>query len=101
MAIEYAEDGSVSVSVKLQELFGLGDTPRLGPAGTPITFHLLAPNGRPVQTTQDLKSFWDANVSGSAQGIARTISAASVAGGSLECAANASGEAAGLKCCVG
>ena len=59
MAIEYAEDGSVSVSVKLQELFGLAETPRIGPAKTPITFHLLAPNGRPVQTTQDLKSFWE------------------------------------------
>ena len=59
MRIEYGEDGSVSVSVKLQELFGLADTPRIGPAKTPITFHLLAPNGRPVQTTQDLKSFWE------------------------------------------
>jgi ATP-dependent helicase HrpB len=59
MAIEYGEDGSVSVSVKLQELFGLGETPRIGPAKTPITFHLLAPNGRSVQTTQDLKSFWE------------------------------------------
>jgi ATP-dependent helicase HrpB len=59
MRIEYGEDGSVSVSVKLQELFGLADTPRIGPANTPITFHLLAPNGRPVQTTQDLKSFWE------------------------------------------
>jgi ATP-dependent helicase HrpB len=59
MAIDYAEDGSVSVSVKLQELFGLAETPRIGPANTPITFHLLAPNGRPVQTTQDLKSFWE------------------------------------------
>lgn len=59
MAIEYADDGCASVSVKLQELFGLADTPRLGPARTPITFHLLAPNGRPVQTTRDLKSFWE------------------------------------------
>ena len=59
MRIEYGEDGSVSVSVKLQELFGLAETPRIGPSKTPITFHLLAPNGRPVQTTQDLKSFWE------------------------------------------
>ena len=47
------------MSVKLQELFGLAETPRIGPSKTPITFHLLAPNGRPVQTTQDLKSFWE------------------------------------------
>jgi ATP-dependent helicase HrpB len=59
MTIDYADDGSVSVSVKLQELFGLAETPRIGPSKTPITFHLLAPNGRPVQTTQDLKSFWE------------------------------------------
>jgi ATP-dependent helicase HrpB len=58
MRLEYAADGSVSVAVKLQELFGLAETPRLGPRKTPVTFHLLAPNARPVQTTQDLKSFW-------------------------------------------
>ena len=59
MPIEYQPDGGVAVSVKLQELFGLAETPRIGPAPTPITFRLLAPNGRPVQTTQDLKSFWE------------------------------------------
>jgi ATP-dependent helicase HrpB len=59
MPIEYDDDGSVSVSVKLQELFGLAETPRIGPGRTPITFELLAPNGRPVQTTQDLRSFWE------------------------------------------
>ena len=59
MTIEYGDGGTASVSVKLQELFGLAETPRIGPSKTPITFHLLAPNGRPVQTTQDLKSFWD------------------------------------------
>jgi len=58
MRLEYAADGTVSVSVKLQELFGLAETPRLGRRKTPVTFHLLAPNARPVQTTQDLKSFW-------------------------------------------
>ena len=59
MTIDYARDGSVSVAVKLQELFGLAETPRIGRSKTPITFHLLAPNGQPVQTTQDLKSFWE------------------------------------------
>jgi ATP-dependent helicase HrpB len=58
MEIDYRSDGSVVVSVKLQELFGLAETPRLGPARVPVTFELLAPNGRPVQTTQDLASFW-------------------------------------------
>ncbi len=57
-AIAYESDGSVSVAVKLQELFGLAETPLLGPGRVPVTFSLLAPNGRPVQTTRDLKSFW-------------------------------------------
>ncbi|MEO8683197.1 MAG: ATP-dependent helicase C-terminal domain-containing protein, partial [Vicinamibacterales bacterium] len=59
MRLEYADDGSVSVSVKLQELFGLAATPVLGRNRVPVTFHLLAPNGRPVQTTRDLRSFWE------------------------------------------
>jgi ATP-dependent helicase HrpB len=57
-ALEYREDGTVAASVKLQELFGLGDSPRLGPKREPVLLLLLAPNGRPVQTTRDLKSFW-------------------------------------------
>jgi len=56
--LAYEADGSVTASVKLQELFGLAETPRLGPARVPVTFSLLAPNGRPVQTTRDLRSFW-------------------------------------------
>jgi ATP-dependent helicase HrpB len=58
MRLDYAADGTVSVAVKLQELFGLAETPRLGPKRIPVTLHLLAPNARPVQSTQDLKSFW-------------------------------------------
>jgi ATP-dependent helicase HrpB len=57
--LEYRGDGSVVASAKLQELFGLAETPRIGPKRTPITFALLAPNGRPVQVTQDLRSFWN------------------------------------------
>jgi ATP-dependent helicase HrpB len=57
--LEYEEDGGVSASVKLQELFGLAETPRIGPRREPVRFALLAPNGRPVQITRDLRSFWD------------------------------------------
>jgi len=57
--IEYHEDGTVSVSVKLQELFGLAETPRIGRRREPVVLALLAPNGRPVQITRDLRSFWD------------------------------------------
>jgi len=57
--LEYAEDGSVSASVKLQELFGLAETPRIGLQREPVLLSLLAPNGRSVQVTRDLRSFWD------------------------------------------
>lgn len=56
--LDYADDGTVSASVKLQELFGLADTPTIGPRQEPVLLLLLAPNGRPVQTTRDLRSFW-------------------------------------------
>ena len=56
--LDYLEDGTVRADVKLQELFGLGETPRLGPRHEPVLLALLAPNGRPVQLTRDLKSFW-------------------------------------------
>ena len=49
----------VTAAAKLQELFGLAETPVLGPDRTPVTLALLAPNGRPVQVTQDLRSFWN------------------------------------------
>jgi ATP-dependent helicase HrpB len=57
--LDYRDDGSVSAAVKLQELFGLAETPRLGPRQAPVIFELLAPNGRPVQVTRDLRSFWE------------------------------------------
>jgi ATP-dependent helicase HrpB len=58
VTVDYGSDGNVSVAVKLQELFGLADSPRLGPDRVPVVVHLLAPNGRPVQMTRDLRSFW-------------------------------------------
>jgi ATP-dependent RNA helicase HrpB len=57
--LRYEEDGSVVAAVKLQELFGVAESPRLGPARLAVTFELLAPNGRPVQTTRDLRNFWN------------------------------------------
>jgi ATP-dependent helicase HrpB len=44
------------LAVKLQELFGLADTPRV--AGVPVLVHLLSPAGRPAAVTADLASFW-------------------------------------------
>ena len=57
--LDYNDDGSVSASVKLQELFGVAETPRIGRQQEPVVLALLAPNGRPVQVTRDLRSFWD------------------------------------------
>jgi ATP-dependent helicase HrpB len=55
----YRDDGSVVLSIKLQELFGLAATPVIGAHRVPVLIELLAPNGRPVQTTRDLRSFWN------------------------------------------
>jgi ATP-dependent helicase HrpB len=46
------------LAVKLQELFGLSDTPRIADGRIPLTLHLLSPGGRPLQVTQDLRNFW-------------------------------------------
>jgi ATP-dependent helicase HrpB len=57
--LDYHDDGTIGASVKLQELFGLAETPRIGRRREPVVLSLLAPNGRPVQVTRDLRSFWD------------------------------------------
>ena len=57
--LEYAEGEPPVLAVKLQELFGLADTPRVGGGRIPVTLHLLSPAGRPIQVTQDLKGFWE------------------------------------------
>ncbi|RBF38133.1 ATP-dependent helicase HrpB, partial [Xanthomonas oryzae pv. oryzae] len=46
------------LAVKLQELFGLAETPRIADDRILLTLHLLSPGGHPLQVTQDLKSFW-------------------------------------------
>ena len=64
-AIEYDFDDEADapiapvLAVKLQELFGLADTPRIADGRVPLTLHLLSPGGKPLQITQDLKGFWD------------------------------------------
>ncbi|MGN6228198.1 MAG: ATP-dependent helicase HrpB [Dyella sp.] len=57
--LEYAPGEPPVLAVKLQELFGLADTPRIGGGRVPVTLHLLSPAGRPIQVTQDLKGFWE------------------------------------------
>lgn len=46
------------IASRIQDFFGMRDTPRIGLAQTPVLIHLLAPNQRPVQTTTDLAGFW-------------------------------------------
>ena len=57
--IEYAHGHSPVLAVKLQELFGLADTPRVADGRIPVTLHLLSPGGKPLQVTQDLRGFWE------------------------------------------
>ncbi len=46
------------MEVRLQEMFGLLETPTVNQGRTKIMLHLLSPGYKPVQVTQDLKSFW-------------------------------------------
>jgi ATP-dependent helicase HrpB len=47
------------IASRLQDFFGMRETPRIGPEQTPVVVHLLAPNQRSVQTTSDLAGFWE------------------------------------------
>lgn len=58
LAIDYSDPGAPVLAVRLQEMFGLHDTPRIARGRVPLTLHLLSPAQRPVQVTQDLASFW-------------------------------------------
>ena len=48
-----------AVAVKLQEVFGLAETPRLVDGRVPVLFHLLSPARKPLAVTDDLSSFWN------------------------------------------
>ncbi|MBI3567380.1 MAG: ATP-dependent helicase HrpB, partial [Gemmatimonadetes bacterium] len=58
IAVDYADPASPVLAVRLQELFGATDTPRVGGGRVPVTLHLLSPAHRPVQVTRDLAGFW-------------------------------------------
>lgn len=58
--LSYSSDAAPPVlAVKLQELFGLADTPTVAGGRVAVMLHLLSPAQRPIQVTQDLKSFWN------------------------------------------
>jgi ATP-dependent helicase HrpB len=56
--IDYLDEGGPSIAVRLQEVFGLAQTPCIAAGAVRITFKLLSPAQRPVQITRDLAGFW-------------------------------------------
>jgi ATP-dependent helicase HrpB len=57
--IHYERGKTPWIASRLQDFFGMRETPRIGPESTPVVLQLLAPNRRPVQTTTDLAGFWE------------------------------------------
>jgi ATP-dependent helicase HrpB len=57
--IHYQPGKTPWIESRLQDFFGMEETPRIGPRRVPVVLHLLAPNHRPVQTTTDLAGFWE------------------------------------------
>lgn len=58
IALDYSDPAAPVLAVRLQEMFGAVDTPRLAGGRVPLVLHLLSPARRPVQVTRDLASFW-------------------------------------------
>ncbi len=56
--VRYPPERPPAVAARIQELFGLGETPRLAAGRVALVLELLAPSQRPVQVTDDLASFW-------------------------------------------
>lgn len=56
--VDYSNPTAPVLAVRLQEMFGQLDTPRIGGGRVPVLLHLLSPARRPVQVTSDLASFW-------------------------------------------
>jgi len=59
IAVQYSPGKRPVLAVRIQELFGLAETPRIAGGRVPLLMHLLAPNMRPQQVTDDLRSFWN------------------------------------------
>jgi ATP-dependent helicase HrpB len=58
VTIDYLDDNAPIASMRMQEVFGLAATPRIGGGSVPVTFTLLSPGRKPLQITRDLASFW-------------------------------------------
>jgi ATP-dependent helicase HrpB len=57
--VHYEREKPPWIASRLQDFFGMKETPRIGPQRTPVVVHLLAPSQRPLQTTTDLAGFWE------------------------------------------
>ena len=57
--VHYEQGKPPWIASRLQDFFGMKETPRIGPNHIPLVVHLLAPNQRAVQTTTDLSGFWE------------------------------------------
>ncbi len=56
--IDYRSENAPIAAMRMQEVFGLAATPRIGGGALPVTFELLSPGRKPLQITRDLASFW-------------------------------------------
>ncbi|MBF9223976.1 ATP-dependent helicase HrpB [Hymenobacter sp. BT662] len=59
ITLDYGDPAAPVLAVKLQELFGLTETPTVAGGRVLLLLHLLSPGGRPAQVTRDLRSFWE------------------------------------------
>jgi ATP-dependent helicase HrpB len=56
--VDYRDAAAPAIAVRIQEVFGMAESPRVGLNRVPVTMHLLSPAQRPVQVTRDLAGFW-------------------------------------------
>ena len=82
IALDYS-GAAPALAVRLQEVFGWMDTPRIAGGRVPVTLELLSPARRPVQVTRDLASFWATRLCRGEEGTEGALSEALLAGRSL------------------
>jgi ATP-dependent helicase HrpB len=56
--VDYGDPADPALEVRLQEMFGARESPRIARGQVPLTLRLLSPAGRPIQVTRDLAGFW-------------------------------------------
>ncbi|KGE03398.1 ATP-dependent helicase HrpB [Pseudohaliea rubra DSM 19751] len=64
LSLDYRQGPAPVLAVKLQEMFGCAETPKVAAGRVPVLLQLLSPAGRPLQVTADLASFWSEGYDG-------------------------------------